>query len=160
MQETRSAETWDSYYSTIKKIHDNSKISRVLEWGSGKSTDTFSRWAETVDSVEHNPAWVILYPPKNVRIIFEPSQQLYPLQTGRFDEYDLIFVDGICRPSCIKTASEIVTADGIVIVHDAERKEYQDSYRLFKHSIFTDDGHTVVLTNSDEKKEKLLEWLK
>lgn len=150
-----TAETWDSYEPTLLKVLKEFKPKRVLEWGSGKSTYTLAKACDTVDSVEHNPSWVKSDFPSNVNQMFEPDLQLYFLTTGRYDDYDLIFIDGRKRNECLKHAHSVLKDGGIVMLHDAERERYQEGVKSYVYNIFTDKGHTVTMTNSFKTLERL-----
>ncbi len=144
------AETWDSYYPTLVKVLRECKPKKVLEWGSGRSTPFIASVVESIDTVEHNPEWYGRIPNRdNIYPILEPDLDLYPLTTGRYDKYDFIFVDGRQRVKCLKTSVGCLNDNGVVILHDSGRKKYKEGIDVYKHSIYTDSGHTVTLTNND-----------
>ena len=143
-----TAQTWDSYKEALMELLDKVKPKKVLEFGSGGSTKIFSDYesVETVDSVENCPIWAdkVRGLPK-VQVILQESDHLYPFAIGRFDKYDLIMVDGLQRPRCLEQSKDMLTDIGYIILHDAEREEYQESINSFEFIKFYDDGHTVVL---------------
>jgi precorrin-6B methylase 2 len=68
----------------------------------------------------------------------------YPLVFGGI--FDLIFVDGKDdqRPECLQTAYNMLSADGVCILHDSERENYVEAIKSFK--VLEDVNGTVVLT--------------
>lgn len=126
-----------------------------LEWGAGYSTLYFpkfigkdAKWF----SVEHDIKWSEkirrLNKKKNVEICHTPPDK-YPwtdknndgaysdlknyIEFPAFQKYDLIFIDGVARKDCLKKAYELITEDGIVILHDAEREYYHEPFYLYKY---------------------------
>lgn len=150
-----TADSWVSYKTTLMLILNHLLPSRCFEWGSGKSTKIISEHpgVNTLDSVEHNPEWISKLTGtlnEKVSLIHEPDECLYALVQGRFDKYDLVFIDGILRESCILKAKELLEDRGIAILHDAERLEYQSVINTYKYKFWRDCGHTIVLTDSQE----------
>lgn len=146
-----TASSWDSYKETLLKVMDIIQPVHCFEWGVGKSTLTISEFPSvlSLDSVEHDPSWVDrLKPvPDNVKVIFEQSHELYQIVFGRCDEYDLIFVDGKDRARCLQSAKERISKTGAVVLHDAMREEYKKAIEAYSFQIFSDGGHTVILTD-------------
>ena len=129
-----------------------------MEYGSGKSTYTFASRVESVDSVEHDARWydkVKDFKDKDVNVIYQPDLNIYPYSQGRFDEYDLIFIDGRERAKCLHLAHDLLSEDGIVVLHDAQRQRYMQGIIPYRYCIFTDKGCTAVLTNSKKVEKKL-----
>lgn len=156
-----TASTWDSYKPTLLKILHAFIPKRVLEWGIGESTQTFlsQEFISTLDSIEHSPEWFSKF--KNLvserfNLIFEPDIDLYPHVNGRFEKYDLIFVDGRVRELCLNNCHEKLEDEGIVVLHDSKRPQYKEAIGKFKYAIFEDNGHTAVMTNNKEVFEKLV----
>lgn len=156
-----TADTWDSYEPTLLLVLNNLMPKRCFEWGAGKSTKTISDHPAvvTMESVEHNHGWVDrarVGLNDKVNIIYEPNVDLYPLVQGRYDRYDLIFIDGVLRETCLEKAKEILSEEGVVILHDAERTGYQKNILEYRYRIWKDFGHTVVLTDSNIVYDELM----
>lgn len=148
-----TAPTWDSFKDTLYKVLDAIKPKTIFEYGPGVSTGIMALYptVEWIDSVEHARAWYEKYRwemPDNVKIHFQPQMELYPETPGRFEKYDIIFVDGREREKCLYVSRSRMNEDGVVILHDAERPSYKEMIDTFKFKFFTDGGHTVVLTDS------------
>lgn len=126
----------------------------VFEYGPGTSTSIMAIYpsVELIDSVEHNIAWYEKYRwsmPDNVNITYQPNLELYPESIGRIEKYDLIFVDGREREKCLYVAKSRLNEGGVVILHDAERPNYQEGISFYKYKFFQDDGHTAILTDNN-----------
>jgi len=150
----RTASTWDSFKDTLLRVLNILNPKTVFEYGPGVSTMMIASHpgVEIVDSVEHDPAWYEKYKwtmLDNVRITLQPILSVYPETEGRSDKYDLIFVDGREREKCLFVARGRLNAGGAIMLHDAERPSYQDMINSFKYKFWTDDGHTVTLTDND-----------
>lgn len=155
---------WGRYreIEIIEEVIQTLKPKRCLEWGTGYGTLYFTRligketnWI----SVEHEAAWSMniekLNRNRNVQICHVPPNQFSwsdPNQDGaysdlkdyiefpsQFGEFDFILVDGRARVDCLMKAYELIRNDGVVILHDANRKHYHSPFHLFKFQfLFTD----------------------
>ena len=124
----------------------------VLEWGSGGSTEHFTKFMAdnniTYDwvSLEYNCKWynkvlkcgipnteVVLFDVGNNSLKQRKTNMdeyvKYPLTLGK--KFDLILVDGRKRRRCLVNASKIIKPGGIVLLHDAERKYYHCAFDSF-----------------------------
>lgn len=127
----------------------------VLEYGPGESTKIFHAHTSIslIDSIEHSTQWAEKVDTEKlhkVKLYVEPKHYKYPYESGRLGGYDIIFVDGIERPTCISLARFRLNRSGVVVVHDAERLEYKQAYELWGMKFFVDGGHTAFLTNDIE----------
>lgn len=108
-----------------------------LEWGAGGSTVYFPkkhkacRWL----SVEHNGNWVMRVAEEiadNANVIWVPENEWYVDSVKHSREFDFILIDGLQRERCLEIARNIVSDDGVIVLHDAGRREYQEF--IEKHS--------------------------
>jgi predicted O-methyltransferase YrrM len=117
---------------------------RVLEWGAGYGTLHFARclppqalWT----AVEHDPDWAerirALRSDPRVRIhAIQPESEdwgerhpdgayadfrTYVDFPARFAPYDFILVDGRAREACLRRTHELLSPQGVVVLHDANR---------------------------------------
>jgi len=130
---------------------------RCLEWGAGDSTLYFpprlprlSRWV----SIEHNAAWVAQVQDRNTDprvtvVAIPPDHGDYPntRKEGNYEDFrsyvdhpaslgelfDFVFIDGRARAACLAQAFNLVTEQGLVILHDANRDYYVADLPPFAH---------------------------
>lgn len=114
-----------------------------LEWGAGGSTvffpteDWYLHWL----AIEHNGNWVKKIAPElsfNASVIWVPDNEWYVDCVKHSPRmFDFILIDGLHRERCLEVAKDIITPDGIILLHDAGRREYQDFIK--KH-----DGEMLI----------------
>jgi hypothetical protein len=135
----------------------------VLEYGPGESTKTFQAHesVKCITSIEHSVAWAEKARPNlgpKVNLVVEINQYKYPY-AGTAVPYDLVFVDGVERPTCIALAKFRTSGCGIVVVHDAERMDYKKAIDLWGFKFHADGGHTMFLTNEIKTADTLSQIL-
>jgi len=146
----------------IKEILRHLQPQKCLEWGAGYSTIYFpiflignSKWI----SIEHEKNWArkIKNINQNSNIeIFHIRPNCFPWTDeygdgaysdltdyitfpSRFGKFDFILVDGRARKDSLIKAYELVKNEGVVVLHDANRKYYHEPFRLYKyHALFKD----------------------
>lgn len=153
----------------IKEILIKLKPKRCLEWGSGYSSTYFPAFQESIQewhAIEHHPGWseivrnkitdnrITLHSiPPDDPSYFQFKGKYGPRLEGTYQDFksyvdfpkslggtfDFIFIDGRARKDCLKLAFELVSENGVVIVHDANRDNYFEDLPPFNSSIrFTD----------------------
>ena len=123
----------------------------VLEFGAGGSTQIFAQRAESVVSVETDPAWIertqtnLAVIENAVPVRFVP----YDLFTYN-DSYDVIFVDGIPskRLDFAERAWSCLKPGGCMIFHDTRRFEY------FKEAAWIMQLHFDEISRVDINKDE------
>ena len=101
----------------------------VFEFGSGNSTIWWAQHASKVIACEHNQFWIEkLKPlPKNVEIFYKNLDVDYTYFIKEYKEYfDVVIIDGRKRNECIKNCLLSVKKNGIIILDDSERIEYEE----------------------------------
>lgn len=131
-----------SFEEVLRDTCRQIKPARVLEWGPGRSTAVIHEECPgaAITSIEHNDAWfaraATRYPYANLvhcRIKGGgPSDYPWWPIKHKAGPFDLIFIDGRQRASCMLTASKVLAAGGRVILHDTSRRNYRHAYDLFK----------------------------
>jgi hypothetical protein len=142
---------------------------RCLEWGSGYSTIYFPAIQQSIKewhAIEHHPGWAetVRSKSKDKRIYlhaispddanyFQVKGKYGPKLEGTYEDFksyidfpkslggqfDFIFIDGRARKDCLKLAFELVSENGVVIVHDANRDNYFTDLPPFQSFVrFTD----------------------
>ena len=129
-----------SFIDFIKNRLD--KEMNIFEFGSGNSTLFFSKKVKSVTAVEHNRKWFSMIKPKapsNVKIIFRELKIGGEYSNSINDEninYDIIIIDGEDRENCIYNSLKKLQDNGVFILDDSERKEYQQSILLLMKNNF------------------------
>lgn len=123
---------------------------RVFEWGSGASTLWLAARAGCVHSVEHHAGWAAdLAPrlPANVTLrLVEPRVTTAPgvpsAKPGHagldFADYvaaidgvdgtfDVVVIDGRAREACLARAVERLSADGLIVLDNVDRRRYVEA---------------------------------
>jgi predicted O-methyltransferase YrrM len=62
----------------------------------------------------------------------------YPRRLG--DKFDVVIVDARFRRRCLQTAQEVLQPEGLVILHDAQKKQYHDGLEAYPYRRFIDSG--------------------
>lgn len=114
----------------------------VLEWGPGKSTSQMlaCRSVARIVTIEHNAVWYNRYLrdfKTNSRVRIKHLVDMYEYVNFPRGTFDLIYIDGRRRNQCLIRAQLLVSRNGLVLIHDAERPSYQNQIDLFPHRAFT-----------------------
>lgn len=152
---SETAQSYDSYMDTLLLVLDVIQPERVFEWGSGRSTQILGMYhsVQRLVSIEHDKEWyerARCTKMMNTTLILQPDLNAYVKEIECEPKQDLIFVDGKSRNECLAIALEYMKDEGVVILHDAKRSEYESAVKLYSYKIITDDGHTAVLMKSEE----------
>lgn len=127
-----------SFVPILTKYIDRIKPKKCLEWGPGKSTSVFFKNISndsSLISIEHNinyfnqaktnigsdSRWTLLLNSATKR------SSSYAHCIFNYDHnFDLVFVDGRRRVECCFAAMIKLNKNGIIILHDSNRKTYLD----------------------------------
>lgn len=123
----------------IKEIKPES----CLEWGSGNSTFYFSRHPSIKSwlAIEHNGHYVEYLAGKtkpNTNVIWADKEWYIDVVKLNGRKYDFILIDGQEREACLRVAHDLIKPNGIILLHDSGRIEYQDFIKLYKPRKLTD----------------------
>jgi len=119
--------------------------SKILEYGSGISTNEIAKKCKTILSIEHQEEWYNklknqLLP--NCEIILKKPDLPYTEggHCGTYDEFksyieaplskgpfDIILIDGRARVSCASIVKLISHENTIIFIHDFHREEYKEA---------------------------------
>ena len=150
----------------IQSLLERGRPKRILEWGAGYGTIFFSQnckefenwvsvehigeWAEKIRSMNTDPRVEIVHIEANNPVLTDPGQDggydnfkeyiEYPTQ---LEPFDLIIVDGRARTECLKKSRNLLRGNGIVILHDANRKHYRPFPTGFTDEILFEDYRTL-----------------
>jgi len=160
-----------------------------FEWGSGYSTLYFPKHLNSIKlwyALEHNKDWFEYIKEKNfderVKIEYVPPANFnfvkargYSIQKeGTYEEFkdyvdfpsslpvrfDFMFIDGRARKDCLRKAFDLISDNGVVMVHDSNRENYLEEIPPFKHLIrFKDyrkkDGGILIASKNRDLKTVL-----
>ena len=126
-------------YSFIDFIKDKlNKNLTIFEYGSGNSTLFYAKRAKRVVSVEHDKAWynkIINEKATNAEIIFvelKPDGEYSRKAKLLNEKFDIIIVDGRDRINCCKHSVEALSENGVLILDDSERENYEGARTFLK----------------------------
>ncbi|MEZ4904642.1 MAG: FkbM family methyltransferase [Spirosomataceae bacterium] len=112
----------------------------VFEYGSGNSTRWYAAHTELVQAVEHDEAWVkevTQQLPPNASVIYKALGKEYveAVALGK-KKYHLVVVDGRQRVNCSRFAVDFLSPDGVLVLDNSERDNYQEIRVLMKEKGF------------------------
>lgn len=116
----------------LSKVLDNlPSHARVLEWGGGASTLYWpSRFPQLIwVTVEHDRNYyeaIIAEVASNVVVLHLSPPEYYDLQRHHLGKFDLVIVDSWARirEKCLKRATNMLSPDGAMILHDTHHPPY------------------------------------
>ncbi|MEJ5961236.1 FkbM family methyltransferase [Pedobacter immunditicola] len=130
-------------YSFIDFIKDRlNKEQKVFEYGSGSSTLFYAKRVSKVVSVEHDENWfnkIVRTKPANADMIFTKLEKggEYSKKAALLGEqFDIIIVDGRDRVNCCKESIHALSKQGVLVLDDSERKEYDEARFFLKDNGF------------------------
>jgi hypothetical protein len=114
------------------------KTQRLLEYGSGTSTELLAQYVNEIVSIEHNQEWATFVQNKNIpnaKIVYAPTDLPYIEGTPddgsifqfrtyvecplKHEKFDVVFIDGRARVECAKFAKNIIkNPDCDIFIHD------------------------------------------
>jgi hypothetical protein len=114
----------------------------VFEFGSGNSTLFYAERVGTVTTVEHDRQWYEKMQkliPANVTLLFRENYR-----TGGYSKailqqntmYDIIIIDAVDRYKCATYAVRRLTRQGVIILDDSDREEYQEIIKFLHKKKF------------------------
>lgn len=120
------------------------KYSKILEYGSGVSTNEISKNCSYIISIEHQEEWYNKLKnelPPNCKLILKKPDLPYNEggHCGTYDEFksyiespieegpfDIILIDGRARVGCASICHKMSNENTIIFIHDFHREEYQE----------------------------------
>jgi precorrin-6B methylase 2 len=130
-------------YSFIDFIKDRlNPTQKVFEYGSGSSTLFYAKRVGKVVSVEHDENWynkIRNTKPENAEMIFtklEKGGEYSKKAVLLGEQFDIIIVDGRDRVNCCKESINALTPQGVLVLDDSERPEYNEAREFLKSKGF------------------------
>ena len=120
---------------------------QLFEFGCGASTLFFSQKVKKLVTIETNPLWKNLIDKKNqhkTEIILmldginnpEYEKSAINYSTESRCKFDLIIIDSIKRYNCAINSIDAISEEGIIVLDDSERKNYNKIFDFFTHHGF------------------------
>jgi len=129
---------------------------RILEYGAGNSTLFYASRVSKVIAVESNETWykrIKSKMPSNVSLNLLADKREYVNFPDQIKEkFEVIIVDGHSRFECVRSGLKALTEEGVIILDNSNRKEYQVIYQFmgehdFKYIDFWGVAPGSVRTN-------------
>ncbi len=114
----------------------------VFEYGSGNSTIWYAQKVRSIIAVEHDKEWydkIKETMPKNAEIILssDSDPEIYAGEISKRNKrFHIIIVDGIFRNESLAASLNYLSEDGVIVFDDAERDDYNKSFKLLKEKGF------------------------
>lgn len=141
-----------SFVPLLKDALNQYSPQRIIEWGTGKSTEIISGKKETIEihTFEHNVKWFNHYKNRsssNVKCYLLSLSEGYAQAGNKFlpSYFDFAFIDGRERVECMKTSKMLVKIGGVVMLHDSERERYKEGIKLFDK--IKEENGTLIMLN-------------
>ncbi|MBA4108366.1 MAG: FkbM family methyltransferase [Leptothrix sp. (in: Bacteria)] len=125
-------------YPAIDVLQDGIRPDlRVFEFGCGNSTLWWAKHVKTVHSVEHEQGWhqaIVQRMPAHVTLTYVALERggAYCQQVRQAGPWHIVVVDGRDRVNCIKQSLEALSPDGVIVLDNSDRAEYQEGIELLK----------------------------
>jgi hypothetical protein len=116
----------------------------VFEYGSGNSTRWFAPRVGQVYAAEHHAEWL-----QKVQPLLPANAQVLACTEYNYAEsilrsgqgFHLVLIDGILREDCARFALQALQEDGVIVLDNSDRADYQSIFHLlqkegFKHIDF------------------------
>lgn len=129
-------------YPFISFIEDRlSESFNVLEYGSGYSTLYFSKHCKNLISIESNVKWlekIRKNSNKNVELLYYKLDDFNYVNPKEIADkrFNIIIVDAEKRNSCLKNSLAYLADDGVVILDDSDRNEYNEGIEFLLNNDF------------------------
>lgn len=79
-----------------------------------------------------------------------------PKQVG--GQFDVMIIDGRFRRRCLEVAAQVISPDGIVILHDAQKSHYHPPLNLYQQVEFIETGRLPGLKQNSTIALASLKW--
>jgi precorrin-6B methylase 2 len=150
---------WWSYSFNDFFIPKLNKNLEIFEYGSGNSTIFLSKRVKSIISIEHNKEYyeyVKQQIDNNVNLKYIPLDKYngeyskIVLKEQKF--FDVIIIDGRDRINCLKNSIQKLKDNGVLILDDSQRKNYQEAKEFMKDNGFKYIDFTGVSAGTYKKK--------
>lgn len=114
----------------------------IFEYGAGHSTLWWSTRAKRLITVEHDREWykyILGKIDKNNTELFHKELDYngeYSKTINKYDNIDIVFIDGRDRVNCAKQATKRINDTGVIIWDNTDRAEYNEGYEYLQEKGF------------------------
>ena len=155
----------------LRKLAKRKTKLDILEWGSGGSTIHFPKFLLkrkvkfNWTALEHDLEWfdkvqrklvhateLVLIPLVGDDPFKEDMDEYVNFPKAYNKKYDLIFIDGRKRARCLAMAAKYIKPDGYVVLDDAFRQKYHESFKYYKWK-FLEASNKLWLGQTKGKKQ-------
>lgn len=108
---------------------------RVLEFGSGMGTIWWSRNVDHHVALEHDSEWAArVAESSSARVVQTNAADAtsYIAPARDLGVFDVVIVDGLFRNECLLVACDLVSANGVIVLDDAQRAEYASAAKAMR----------------------------
>ena len=134
---------------------DNNKIwhEKVKAMAKGRDLDSqMTFYLEAFPPFWEKPGWKTLPVESGAFAPQSDQERAYIDFPARLhDKFDIVFIDARFRRRCLQTARTVVAADGVVIMHDAQKAHYHPGMELFPFRTFISSGTWYPLQSLKNK---------
>lgn len=121
-------------YSAIEFLKEKlNSTMELFEYGSGNSTKYYSTKVKKIIAIEHDEEWYNKIKSglkENAEIVYKKLEYNgeYCRMIKEFEnKFDVVIIDGRDRVNCVKNSIERLKENGVIILDDSERKEYDEA---------------------------------
>jgi tRNA A58 N-methylase Trm61 len=114
----------------------------IFEFGAGNSTLYYAKRVASVTAVEHNASWydkIKSNLPANVNLLYKELKydgDYCRAALVNSKTYNMVIVDGRDRVNCLKNSLQALAQNGVVILDDSQREEYEEGKMFLKEKGF------------------------
>lgn len=104
----------------------------VLEFGSGASSQYFSRKVKYIVSIENDRDWynkLLADKPENLTLILAETRDSYINIQQQDMRFDLVLVDGEFREECLFKSIKYLSERGVILLDDTNADEFSQLFR-------------------------------
>jgi hypothetical protein len=131
-------------YPAIEYLNQiNLQDKRILEWGSGNSSQYFATRCNEIYSIEHNKEWFDSLQKnllQNQKLFLSTLENYATFPSSLGLKFDIIIIDGMLRKECVDASFDLIEQGGMILLDNSER--YPDMCETIRNkSYFQIDFH-------------------
>ena len=149
---------WGSGYSTIYYAKYLLGLKTIFEWHSIDNNKLWHNKIKEIIRTKKLDKYVHLYLKEFPPFWEKPGWGKIPPNIGEFSpkskneleyinfpkatkaKFDIVIIDARFRRHCLRTAKDVLTPEGIVVMHDAQKPHYHNGIEDYRYSKFINSG--------------------